>query len=81
MIFGDFSNIAHNKGLESIFLLEVMMIDEIHIFPTDNTPEILLNPEGIIMITGRGLHGNRTKVREQVIHWFDAYLSNPAEVT
>jgi hypothetical protein len=58
-----------------------MMIDEIHILPTDKTPEVLLKPEGIIKIKGRGLMVNETEVPKQVMNWIDVYLRNPAEIT
>jgi hypothetical protein len=40
-----------------------MIIDEVHILPTDSTPEVLLNPEGIIKINGRALTVN-TKIKQ-----------------
>jgi hypothetical protein len=40
-----------------------MIIEEVHILPTDNTPEILLNPDGIIKIKGRALTVN-TKIKQ-----------------
>jgi hypothetical protein len=58
-----------------------MIIEEVHILPTDNTPEILLNPEGIIKIKGRALTVNTTEVPKQILNWLDAYLVNPAETT
>jgi hypothetical protein len=58
-----------------------MMTDEIHILPTDKTPEVLLKPEGIIKIKGRGLMVNETEVPKQVMNWIDVYLRNPAEIT
>jgi hypothetical protein len=58
-----------------------MLISEIHILPTDNTPEFLLNPEGIIKIKGRGLIINKTEVLEQIMNWIDEYISNPADTT
>ena len=58
-----------------------MLTGEIHILPTDNTPEFLFSPEGIITIRGRGLFGDKTKVTEQIMNWIDEYLSNPAEIT
>jgi hypothetical protein len=58
-----------------------MIIEEVHILPTDNTPEILLNPEGIIKIKGRALTVNTTEVPKQILNWLDAYLINPAETT
>jgi hypothetical protein len=58
-----------------------MIIDEIHILPTDKTPEFIFSPEGIIKIKGRGLYGSQTEVPEQITNWIDAYLRNPAETT
>ena len=53
----------------------------LHILPTDNTPEVILNPEGIIKIKGRALVVNNTEVPEQIMNWIDEYLSIPAETT
>jgi len=71
----------HLKNGKSIFLSEEMMTDEIHILPTAKTPEVLLNPKGIIKIKGRGLMVNETEVPKQVMNWIDVYLRNPAEIT
>ena len=58
-----------------------MIAEEIHILPTEKTPEVFLNPGGIIKIKGRGLMVNKAEVSEQIKNWIDAYLSNPAEIT
>ena len=58
-----------------------MVISKLHILPTDNTPEVFLNPDGIIKIKGRGMVANKTSVPEEIINWLDAYLINPAETT
>jgi hypothetical protein len=58
-----------------------MTIGEVHILPSDKTPEVLLNPEGTIKIRGRGLTVNRNEVPDQILSWIDIYLKNPAEVT
>jgi hypothetical protein len=58
-----------------------MKAGELHILPTDNTPDFLFNPEGTITIRGRGLFGNKTESTEQIMNWVDEYLSNPAEIT
>jgi hypothetical protein len=81
LIYGNFSIIAFNKVGKSIFLYEEMAIDEIHILPTDKSPEFILSPEGIIKIRGRGLFGSKTEVSKQIKNWIDAYLRNPAETT
>ena len=58
-----------------------MKTDEVHILPTNTTPEILLNPKGIIKIKGRAIDESRTKFPEQILNWIDAYLLNPCELT
>ena len=58
-----------------------MGIEKVQILPTDNSPEVILNPEGIIKIKGRGMVVNKTSVPEQINNWLDAYLLNPAETT
>ncbi|MGD0341528.1 MAG: SiaC family regulatory phosphoprotein [Bacteroidales bacterium] len=58
-----------------------MSINEVHLLPTDKTPDIILNPKGIIKITGRAIDENIRKVPEQVMNWIDSYLLNPVKST
>lgn len=58
-----------------------MIKDRLHIKPTDTTPEVILDPKGIINIQGRGMVLNETRVPEQIMNWLDNYLLNPAETT
>jgi len=58
-----------------------MVLEEVHILPTDKTPEILLDPNGNIKFKGRGLIVNNTEVPEEILNWIDEYLANPAEIT
>lgn len=58
-----------------------MVAGTIHILPTGNTPEFLLDPEGIIKIIGRGLFGSNFDVNKEIINWIEEYINNPAEVT
>jgi hypothetical protein len=58
-----------------------MQISKIHILPTDNTPEIILNPEGIIKIKGRGMVLKHTESFDLAMEWLDGYMLNPAETT
>jgi hypothetical protein len=58
-----------------------MSIDLVHILPTNKTPEILLNPKGIIKIQGRAIDESRTKFSEQILIWIDSYLLDPARST
>jgi hypothetical protein len=56
-------------------------MEELRISPTKNTPEIILNPEGIIRIRGRSIHENVTDFFAPVEEWVTGYIVNPAEVT
>jgi SiaC family regulatory phosphoprotein len=56
-------------------------MEELRISPTKNTPEIILNPEGIIRIKGRSIHENVTEFFEVVEDWISEYITVPAEVT
>jgi hypothetical protein len=58
-----------------------MSINELHILPTDRTPDILLSPKGIIKIRGRAIDENIKAVPEQVTNWIDVYIQNPAKTT
>jgi hypothetical protein len=51
------------------------------ILSTKSTPEIILNPAGIITIRGRSMNGNIDDLSCQIEEWIDKYISNPAEVT
>jgi hypothetical protein len=51
------------------------------ILSTKSTPEISLNPEGIIKIIGRSTNRNVTELSSQIENWIDEYISNPAEIT
>ena len=66
---------------KSKLLSKGMLPGEMHILPTDHTPEFLFNIEGMIKIKGRGLFGNKTAVTEQILNWIDDYISHPAEIT
>jgi hypothetical protein len=55
--------------------------NEIHILPTNQTPEFIFNNEGIIKIRGRGLYCDKPELSDQIISWIDGYLNNPAKIT
>jgi len=55
--------------------------DKLHILPTGNTPEVFLDPAGVIKIRGRGLFSHKTKLPEKVMTWLDSYLEDPADTT
>ena len=56
-------------------------MEELRISPTKNTPEIILNPEGVIKIKGRSIHENVTDYFAPVEDWISGYIIAPAEVT
>jgi len=56
-------------------------MEELRILPTKNTPEIILNPEGIIRIKGRSIHENVTEFFEPVEDWISEYITVPADIT
>ena len=58
-----------------------MEIEEVHILPTDKSPDVLLNPAGVIKITGRAIDENLRTVPEQITNWIDVYLLNPVKST
>ncbi|MDP4222048.1 MAG: SiaC family regulatory phosphoprotein [Bacteroidota bacterium] len=58
-----------------------MVKSKLHILPTDNTPEFIFNPDGIIKIKGRALVVNKTDVPEDIMSWINEYLSDPADIT
>ena len=56
-------------------------MEELKISPTKNTPEILLNPDGIIRVRGRSIHENVTDFFAPVEDWITQYIIDPAELT
>lgn len=56
-------------------------MEELRISPTKNTPEIILNPQGIIRIRGRSIHENVTDFFAPVEEWVTGYIVDPAEIT
>ena len=58
-----------------------MSKEELHIEPTNKTPEVTLNPKGFIKITGRAIDESRNKFSEEIISWLDNYLTSPANLT
>ena len=49
--------------------------------PTKSTPEITLNPNGMIRIKGRSMIGNIIEFSRQIDDWIDKYLIDPADLT
>lgn len=64
-----------------LLVFEEMQSTKLHILPTDNTPGIILDPEGIIKIKGRGMALNNIEDSGQIMSWLEDYVSDPAEIT
>ncbi len=56
-------------------------MEELRIAPTKNTPEVVLNPEGIIQIRGRSIHENAIDFFAPIENWVTEYIHAPAEMT
>jgi hypothetical protein len=52
-----------------------------NIAPTENTPKVVLDPVGVIMIKGRSMIKNAGEFYKQVEEWIDIYVRNPADLT
>jgi Domain of unknown function (DUF1987). len=51
------------------------------ISPTKNTPEVILDPKGIIKITGRLIPENAIEFFNPIDEWINEYFCNPADIT
>jgi len=49
--------------------------------PTKKTPEVYLDPEGVIRIWGRSISEDAKGFYDEVNLWIDDYLLSPADVT
>jgi hypothetical protein len=58
-----------------------MLLNRKNIAPTENTPKVVLDPEGVIMIKGRSMINNAAEFYKQIEEWIDIYVSNPADMT
>ncbi|MDY0098345.1 MAG: DUF1987 domain-containing protein [Bacteroidales bacterium] len=56
-------------------------MNELRIPPTKTSPEIILDPGGIVKITGRSIHENIADFFRPVEEWIHEYVRIPAEVT
>jgi SiaC family regulatory phosphoprotein len=57
------------------------MMKELRIAPSKNSPEIILNPNGMIKILGRSIHENVTEFFIAVEDWIAEYIEVPADIT
>jgi len=56
-------------------------MNELRIPATKSSPEILLNPEGMIRIRGRSIHEKMFDFFKPVEDWVNEYIKTPADVT
>ena len=58
-----------------------MNINQQIILPTKNTPEVILDPKGIIKLTGRLIPENAEDFFNPIEEWINEYFKNPADIT
>ncbi len=58
-----------------------MSMKELKILPTNDTPEIILKPEGIIKIKGRSTNRYASEYFRQIEDWVEKYIYDPADLT
>jgi hypothetical protein len=51
------------------------------ILPTKSTPEVILDPKGIIKITGRLIPENAIEFFNPIDEWINEYFCNPSDIT
>ncbi len=58
-----------------------MLLTRKNIAPTESTPEVILDPAGIIVIKGKSMNKNAAEFYTQIVRWIEAYINNPADLT
>ena len=58
-----------------------MSVSELRILPTKDTPEIILNPDGMIRIVGRSMFADVNDFTKQLEVWIEEYICDPADIT
>ena len=48
---------------------------------TESTPEVVLDPNGVIRIKGRSMAKNAAEFYSQIEKWIDLYIINPPDLT
>jgi hypothetical protein len=51
------------------------------ISPTRSTPEVILDPKGIIKLTGRLIPENAEDFFKPIKEWINEYFKNPVKIT
>jgi len=60
---------------------KILLRRQIRISPTRNTPEVILDRNGIIKIRGRSIPERAFPIFIPIEDWVSGYILNPAEVT
>ena len=58
-----------------------MSVTELRILATKDTPDIILNPDGMIKIAGRSMFADADYFTNQLEVWIDEYICDPADIT
>jgi hypothetical protein len=58
-----------------------MLLEGKNIAQTENTPGVVLDPEGVILIRGRSSKNNPLEFYKQIESWIDEYIQNPPDLT
>jgi hypothetical protein len=65
----------------SLQKINSMCKDQLIISPTKCTPEVILDPKGIVKLTGRLIPENAEDFFVPIEEWIKEYFCNPAEIT
>jgi hypothetical protein len=57
-----------------------LSINQKIILPTKNTPEVILDPKGIIKITGRLIPENAIEFFNPIDEWLNEYFCSPTDI-
>ena len=60
---------------------KILSRGQLRISPTRSTPEVLLDKEGIIRISGRSIPYDTLSFFKPIEEWLNEYLNNPSDIT
>jgi hypothetical protein len=58
-----------------------MLLNRKNIAPSESTPKVVLDPDGVIMIKGLSMNKNAAEFYQVIEDWIDIYARNPADQT
>lgn len=56
-------------------------MEEIRYLPSDKSPEVILSPDGIVIIRGRGFMLNNSEIPNRISDWLEGYVAEPDDST